>query len=188
MKSFKEYIQEQILNESADTITTVDGSKSLRPGTKKVHTIVKEHPSYVHPNTKEEHKVFTVKQPNGFHGVLVTDKNRTTVLSCNHNNLTKDKAIEAGEHYSKHGLVGLKNWYYGGDKILKEDAQIDEAKLSPEYYEKLASYHDMDANLKGVGKNVIDNAKKMSIRAKESAEMLRSGRGHDQAYRHYQGL
>lgn len=86
-------------------ITTVDGNKALRPGTKHEHQVVFNHGKFKAENsTHEGATVHTVKQPNGFHGVLVVkDK---AILASNQNNMSKDDALKFGQHLTKSGFVG----------------------------------------------------------------------------------
>ena len=119
-------------------IVTVAGSRDIRPGTKHSHTVIKDHGVHNYA-TGAQHKVFTVKRPNGFHGVLVTDKDKTQVLGQTHRNHSKEEALKIADHYVKHGQVGMSKhapWYIGGDKIVKEEVEeLDELNKST-----LASY------------------------------------------------
>lgn len=108
---------------------------------------------------------------------------RTKAKDISHHDDLADAKKAMAEYVEKHknySVVALRG-------LNEESIKLDEVKLSPEYYEKLASYHDADANLKYVNKNIIDHAKNMSKRAKEAAEMIRNGHSPEKAYKHYQG-
>ena len=118
-------IKEEVEQIDEANIVTVTGRTHIRPGTKHSHTIVKDHGIH-NDETGEQHRVFTVKQPNGFHGVLVTDKDKSHVVGQTHRNHSKEEASKIGDHYIKHGQVGMSKhdpWYIGGDKIVKEEAE-----------------------------------------------------------------
>ena len=121
----------RIKNESEEideaSIVTKRGPMDIRPGSTHKHEIIKDHGTHMH-ETGKEHRVFSVKQPNGFHGVLVTDKDKTQVIGQTHNNHTKEDALKIADHYKKHGQVGMSKhaaWYIGGDKIVNE-SELDE--------------------------------------------------------------
>lgn len=128
-------------------IVTVTGSRDIRPGTKHTHVVVKDHGIHNH-ETGAQHRVFTVKRPNGFHGVLVTDKDKSHVVGQTHGNHSKEDALKIADHYVKHGQVGMSKhapWYIGGDKIVKEDVeQIDEIskEKTQKYLDRAMGDHD----------------------------------------------
>lgn len=84
------------------------------------HPIIKNHG--VAPDGSS---VYSVKQPNGFHGVLAVKDG--TVIGSSSNNLSKSDAINLGSHYVKHGATGIgvgKNWSLGSGiygKVTKEN-------------------------------------------------------------------
>lgn len=128
-KALKKESADVELDES--NITTVSGIRDIRPGTKHNYEIVKSHGIHKHETGQEQH-VYTVKRPNGFHGVLVTDKNKTHVIGQTFDNHSKEKALEIAAHYKKHGQIGMSKhakWYIGGDKIVKESEELDEASI-----------------------------------------------------------
>ena len=130
-------------------IVTVTGSRDIRPGTKHSHTIVKDHGVHDH-ETGAQHKVFTVKRPNGFHGVLVTNKDNSHVVGQTHGNHSKEEALKIANHYVKHGQVGMSKhapWYVGGDKIVKEEVELKqsqgvaESEAPLKHHNARVSYH-----------------------------------------------
>lgn len=94
------------------------------------HTITKDH-----GEAPDGSRVYSVKQPNGFHGVFAVKGN--TVVGSSHNNLNKDQAHSLGAHYAKHGTVGIgvgTNWSLGSGihgKAVKEDVDLEEKHLTP---------------------------------------------------------
>jgi len=99
-------------------ITTVTGNKDIRPGSKNTYKVVKSHGIHRH-ESGQAHQVYTVERPNGFYGVLATNKEKTNIVGSTHGNHSKEEAMQIADHYKKHGQVGLKKgWYIGGDKIV----------------------------------------------------------------------
>lgn len=99
-----------------------------RPGQgPEAHPITKDH-----GEASDGSRVYSVKQPNGFHGVLAVKGD--TVVGSSHKNLSKDEAHKMGDHYVKHGTVGIgvgNHWSVGSGihgKVVKEEAELDEAE------------------------------------------------------------
>lgn len=147
--------------------TRVSEETELDEGTLLVH----RHKSYARPGqgpdkhaiTKDHgvapdgSRVYSVKQPNGFHGVLAVKDH--AVVGSSHNNLSKDEAHSLGSHYAKHGAVGIgvgKNWSLGSGihgKVVKEETELDEAAIK-----KLPRRHFFDSyGTKGHGIAYTDN-------------------------------
>ena len=131
-KAKEENIQEAITSVELDeaTLTTVSGHRAVRPDTKRTYKVIKDHGIHTH-ESGAEHRVFSVQQPNGFHGVLVTDKNKTHVIGQTFDNHDKEKALEIANHYKKSGQVGMSKhakWYVGGDRLVTDSVELDEAQ------------------------------------------------------------
>lgn len=90
------------------------------------HAITKDH-----GKAPDGSHVYSVKQPNGFHGVFAVKG--STVVGSSNNNLSKDEAHSLGAHYAKHGAVGIgvgKHWSLGSGihgKVVKESIELEEA-------------------------------------------------------------
>lgn len=125
---------EQPLDEGK--IITQDSNKSLRPGKKNEYDIIKKYPA-ASGNT-----AYVVMQENGFHGVLVLDKNNILIRSyINARNLEKAHAV--ARHYAAKGDIGMNQvipggWTYGSgfesvvdvnesDIHVKEEQQLEES-------------------------------------------------------------
>ena len=84
------------------------------------HQITKDH-----GEAPDGSHVYSVKQPNGYHGVLAVKDQ--TIVGSSQNNLSKDKAHAMGDHYAKHGTTGIgvgKDWHLGSGiygKVVKQD-------------------------------------------------------------------
>lgn len=90
------------------------------------HTITKDHGT-----APDGSHVYSVKQPNGFHGVFAVKGD--TVVGSSHGNLGKEDAHSLGDHYAKHGTTGIgvgKKWSLGSGihgKVIHESAEINES-------------------------------------------------------------
>ena len=103
-----------------------------RPGQgPEAHPITKDH-----GEASDGSRVYSVKQPNGFHGVLAVKGD--TVVGSSQNNLSKDEAHKMGDHYVKHGTVGIgvgKHWSLGSGihgKVVKEEFELSESYVGRE--------------------------------------------------------
>ena len=131
---------EQPLDEGK--IITQDTNKSPWPGRKNNYDIIKKYPA-ASGNT-----AYVVMQKNGFHGVLVLDKNNNLIRSyINAHNLEKAHAV--ARHYAAKGDIGMNQvipggWTLGGglesvvdvnesDIHVKEEQQLDEMVQGKEY-------------------------------------------------------
>lgn len=117
-------------NESAEldeaTLSISPHRNYSRPGQgPDKHMITKDH-----GEAPDGSRVYSVKQPNGFHGVFAVKDD--TVVGSSYNNLSKDEAHALGTHYAKHGTVGIgvgKDWSLGSGihgKVIKEKVELDE--------------------------------------------------------------
>ena len=94
------------------------------------HTITRDH-----GEAPDGSRVYSVKQPNGYHGVLAVKGD--TVVGSSRNNLSKDQAHSLGAHYAKHGAVGIgvgTNWSLGSGihgKVVREEVELEEKHLTP---------------------------------------------------------
>lgn len=137
------------------------------------HEITKDHGT-----ASDGSRVYSVKQPNGFHGVLAVKDG--AVVGSTHKNHTQAEAHKIGAHYAKHGTVGIgvgSVWSLGSGihgKVVKES--LDESMISysdftsklaahkkagnkikdDKYGDKKASYIVIDQD--GVGKKITHTA------------------------------
>ena len=121
---------EQPLDEGK--IITQDSNKSLWPGRKNNYDIIKKYPA-ASGNT-----AYVVMQKNGFHGVLVLDKNNNLIRSyINAHNLEKAHAV--ARHYAAKGDIGMNQvipggWTLGGGlesviDVNESDIHVKEEQL-----------------------------------------------------------
>lgn len=86
------------------------------------HEITKDHGT-----ASDGSRVYSVKQPNGFHGVLAVKDG--AVVGSTHKNHTQAEAHKIGAHYAKHGTVGIgvgSVWSLGSGihgKVVKESLE-----------------------------------------------------------------
>lgn len=89
------------------------------------HSITKDH-----GQAKDGSTVYSVKHPNGHHGVFAVKGG--FVVGSSNKNLSKDDAQKTGDHYVKHGAVGIgvgPSWSVGSTihgKVVKEELIINE--------------------------------------------------------------
>lgn len=125
---------EQPLDEGK--IITQDSNKSPWPGRKNNYDIIKKYPA-ASGNT-----AYVVMQKNGFHGVLVLDKNNNLIRSyINAHNLEKAHAV--ARHYAAKGDIGMNQvipggWTLGGGLESVIDVNESDIHVKEEQLEEMA--------------------------------------------------
>lgn len=130
--------EEYDLEEETKSITLVGSSKHIRPGKKEIHDVLKHHGK--DPSGSD---VYTVKHPNGFHGVLAINHDKKVIIGGTQNNHDIDTAKKIGDHYVQHGTVGMKTGWHHGSSMYKihEEYELDEAMISyTDFHAKLAAH------------------------------------------------
>ena len=121
-----------------ETLVTKDGNNAPRPGTLRKHDVIKK---YKHKSGETAH---VVKQPNGFHGVIVTDKEHKSIVGTTHKNHTEAEAHNIAKHYAQHKTVGMNDgsWYHGSlSSLHKEEVELKEANFASAMQDAIAAHH-----------------------------------------------